>query len=120
MCLLIMTQLIYFNLIHIRAPLKAASQNPAQFHPASDVSEEKNKLNTLPSIQREATFVLHTNQRNVFLSFPDLSPDFITKMQCRLRWVTGAAVQHMPSNTEQPMSPESEGCSIPTMLKGKL
>lgn len=77
-------------------------------------------LNTLPSVQREATFVLHTNQRNVLLSFPYLSPDFITKMQCRLRWVTGAAVEHMPSNTEQPMSPGSEGCSIPLTLKWKL
>lgn len=49
---------------------KLALKEPVQFIPPSNVSEEKKHAKCPPSVQREATFVQQTNQRNVLPSCP--------------------------------------------------
>lgn len=58
-------KLAYFlNQIHIRASLRAASPRTCSL-PSCLVAVRENMLSTLPSFQRQTTFVPSTNHRNV-------------------------------------------------------
>lgn len=75
---------------------KLALKEPVQFIPASNVSEEK-KHAKCPPFCSERGHICPTDQSKKCVTIlPNLSSDFITKIHCLLRWVTGAAVQHMP------------------------
>lgn len=99
---------------------KLAHREPAQFTPGMMQVRRKTCLNALPSVQREATFVLHTNQRNVLPSCPLWALTSLLKYGvCWGGWL-GQLFNICLATMKALLSLGSEGCSIPLKLKGKL